>query len=60
MIGAIEQQGHALVPLDIHLQGGFAKVTLALGKGKKAHDKREDLKRRDAEREIARTMRRQR
>jgi len=60
LIGAVEQRGHALVPLDIHLQGGYAKVTLALGKGKKVHDKREDLKRRDAEREIARTMRRRR
>ena len=60
LIGAVEQQGHTLVPLDIHLQGGYAKVTLALGKGKKVRDKREDLKRRDAEREIARTMRRRR
>jgi SsrA-binding protein len=57
MIGAVEQQGHALVPLDVHLTKGYAKVTLALGRGKKLHDKREDLKRKDAEREMARSMR---
>ncbi len=57
LIGAVEQQGYALVPLDVHLQKGYAKVTLALGKGKKLHDKREDLKRRDADREIERSMR---
>ena len=60
LIGAVEQQGHTLVPLDLHLQNGYAKLTLALGKGKKVHDKREDLKRRDAERDIARTMTRRR
>ena len=60
MIGAVEQQGHALVPLDVHLTKGYAKVTLALGKGKKLHDKREDLKRKDAEREMARSMRQRR
>jgi SsrA-binding protein len=60
MIGAVEQQGHALVPLDVHLTRGCAKVTLALGRGKKLHDKREDLKRKDADREMARSMRRRR
>ncbi|UCD25874.1 MAG: SsrA-binding protein, partial [Gemmatimonadota bacterium] len=39
-----------------HLSAGWAKVTLALGRGKKLHDKREDLKRRDADREAARAM----
>lgn len=60
LIGAVEQQGHTLVPLDVHLSGGYAKVTLALGKGKKRYDKRQDLKRKDAEREMARSMKRRR
>jgi len=60
LIGAVEQQGNALVPLDIHLSNGYAKVTMALGKGKKLHDKRDTLKRKDAEREIARTLKRRR
>jgi SsrA-binding protein len=56
LIGAVEQRGHTLVPLDVHLSHGFAKLTIALARGKKMHDKREDLKRRDAERDIARSL----
>lgn len=54
IIGAVEQRGLTLVPMEIYFSNGKAKVALALGKGKKVHDKREDLKRRAAEREIAR------
>jgi len=60
LIGAVEQKGLTLVPLDLHLTNGRAKVTLALARGKKMHDKREDLKRRDAERELARSVGRRR
>ncbi len=57
LIGATEQQGLALVPLELYFRKGRAKVTLALGKGKKVHDRREDIKRREADREVARAMR---
>jgi len=57
MIGAVERQGLTLVPLDIHFTRGKAKVTLALGKGKKLHDKRDDARRREDEREMARAAR---
>jgi len=60
LIGALERRGLTLIPLDLHLSGGWAKVTLALGRGKKLHDKREDLKRRDADREAARATGRRR
>ena len=60
LIGAVEQKGLTLVPLDLHLSEGWAKVTVALGRGKKAHDKREDLKRRAADREAARAVGRRR
>jgi SsrA-binding protein len=60
LIGAVEQQGLTLVPLDLHFTGGRAKVTLALAKGKKVYDRREDLKRRTAEREAARALGRRR
>jgi SsrA-binding protein len=60
LIGAVEQQGLTLVPLDLHFANGRAKVTLALAKGKKLHDRREDLKRRTAEREAARAVGRRR
>ena len=46
LIGAVEQKGLTLVPLELYFRNGRAKVALALGRGKKHHDKREDLKRR--------------
>jgi SsrA-binding protein len=57
MIGAVERQGLTLVPLDLYFKNGRAKVMLALGKGKKEHDKREDLRKRDDERDMARFVR---
>ena len=60
LIGSVEQKGLTLIPLDVHLARGRAKVTLALARGKKEHDKREDLKRRIADREAARAMGRRR
>ncbi|HEX8726692.1 MAG TPA: SsrA-binding protein SmpB [Gemmatimonadaceae bacterium] len=57
LIGAVEREGLTLVPLDLYFKHGVAKVTLALGKGKKLHDKRETARARDAEREMARVGR---
>jgi SsrA-binding protein len=57
LIGAVEREGLTLIPLDLYFKHGVAKVTLALGKGKKLHDKRETAKARDAEREMARVGR---
>jgi SsrA-binding protein len=52
----VDEKGLTLVPLDIHFSRGFAKLTLAVGRGKKLHDKRETLKRREQEREAQRAM----
>lgn len=57
LVAAIEQKGLALVPLELYFKNGRAKVKLALGKGKKVHDRREDIKRRMADREMARALR---
>ena len=57
LIGAIERQGLTLIPLELYFKRGIVKVAMALGKGKKAHDKREDAKAKDADREIARAVR---
>lgn len=54
---AVHQQGLTLVPLRIYLKRGMAKLELAIGRGKKQFDKRQDIAKKDAEREIARTMR---
>lgn len=57
LIGATQEKGLTLVPLDLHLDRGYIKVNLALARGKKLHDKREDVKKRDAEREMRRAVR---
>ena len=56
--GKIQEKGFTLVPLSIYFRNGWAKVKLALARGKKLYDKREDLKRRVAEREAERAMQR--
>ncbi|MGY6530291.1 MAG: SsrA-binding protein SmpB [Cyanobacterium sp.] len=58
LIGLLEQQGLTLVPLKMYLKGDWIKINLGLGKGKKLHDKRETIKRRDDERQMARMMKR--
>ena len=58
LLGAVEQKGYALVRLELYFKNSHAKVTVALGRGKKEYDRRDDLKRRDAEREMARAVRR--
>ncbi|CAN5805385.1 SsrA-binding protein [soil metagenome] len=58
LIGATQQEGFTLIPLELYLKDGLVKVAIALGKGKKNYDKREDAKRRDADREIQRAVRR--
>ena len=56
LIGRVEERGLTLVPLRMYFRRGKAKVELALARGKKTHDKREDIARREAEREIAAAM----
>ena len=58
LIGKVEQKGLTLVPLKMYLKNGLVKVTLGLGKGKKLHDKRDDMKERQDKREMERAMKR--
>ncbi|HTL11353.1 MAG TPA: SsrA-binding protein SmpB [Bdellovibrionota bacterium] len=60
LFGAIIQKGMALVPTQIYLKQGRCKVELGLGKGKKSHDKRDTLKAKSSDREIAQAMKRSR
>ena len=53
---ATRERGVTLVPLSIYFKDGRAKVEIAVARGKKQHDKREDLKRKAAERDIRRAM----
>lgn len=52
MFGAITQKGLSIVPLRMYFKKGKAKIELGLGKGKKKYDKREDLKKKSAQREM--------
>jgi SsrA-binding protein len=56
LIGQVEQKGLTLVLLDIYFRRGIAKATLALARGKKLHDKREDLRKRSDERDMERAL----
>lgn len=48
--------GITLVPLKVYIKNGFAKVLIGIAKGKKTYDKREDLKRKEVDRQIDRTL----
>ena len=52
LYGQIKQKGYALIPLSIYFNGSLVKLELALAKGKKLYDKREDLKKKDANKQI--------
>lgn len=58
--GKITEKGFTLVPLRAYLKNGRVKVEIGLGRGKKAHDKRETIKRRDAERETRQAVKERR
>lgn len=53
----VQRQGYTLIPLRIYLKDGRMKLELGLCKGKKLHDKRDDMARRDASREMDRALR---
>lgn len=51
------EKGLAIVPLDIHFTRGRAKVTLGLGRGKKLHDKRDTMRKKEMKRDVDRALR---
>ena len=54
--GSLTEKGITAVPLKMYIKHGYAKVLIGLAKGKHQYDKREDMKRRDANRQIERVM----
>lgn len=54
LLGKVREKGLALIPLKMYFKNGWAKVELALARGKKLYDKREDMAERDAKREMER------
>lgn len=56
LIGKVKEKGYALVPLKLYFKHGLVKLELALATGKKLYDKRQDLAKKDAKREMERAM----
>ncbi len=56
LLGKLRESGLTLIPLSLYFSDGWAKVELGLARGKHAYDKRQDLAKRDAQREISRAV----
>lgn len=57
LIGVVQEKGQSVVPLNVMNVHGFVKIELAIVRGKKQHDKRETIKKREVDRSIQRTLR---
>jgi SsrA-binding protein len=58
MLGKIKKEGYSIVPLELFLSHGFAKIEIGLAKGKKLYDKREAIAKKTQDRDIARHIKR--
>jgi SsrA-binding protein len=58
LTGKVKERGLTLVPLRLYFKNGRAKIELALGRGKKQHDKRDSIREREVKREMDRAMKR--
>lgn len=58
LIGATKEKGYSIIPLSVYLNNGLVKVKIGLAKGKKLHDKRDTIAKRDSDRRIQQALRR--
>ena len=56
LYGQLKEQGLTLIPLKIYLKDGLIKLELAIGRGKKIYDKRQNMKKREAQRDVERAL----
>lgn len=56
MLGKVKKEKYTIVPLNVFLENGWAKIEIALAKGKQLHDKRESIAKKDMDRDIARNI----
>lgn len=56
LVGKVKEKGYTLVPIEVYFTDGKAKILIGLAKGKKLYDKREDLAKKDAKREMERAF----
>ena len=55
LYGKVNEKGYSLIPLRVYFQNGKVKLTIALARGKRKHDKRETIRRRDEQRDLERS-----
>ena len=56
MLGKVKKEKYTIVPLNVFLENGWAKIEIALARGKQLHDKRESIAKKDMDRDIARNI----
>lgn len=56
LIGRVKRDGYTIVPLKMYIKDGYAKLLIGVGKGKKNYDKRDDLRKKEAKRDMERTF----
>lgn len=56
LYGSIREKGYSIIPLRLYFKDGLVKVEIGLAKGKKLYDKREDLKKKDSQRELSQAI----
>ncbi|GAB6184164.1 SsrA-binding protein SmpB [Thermodesulfovibrio hydrogeniphilus] len=56
LAGKIQQKGYSLIPLKIYFKGPYAKVEIAIARGRKKYEKRDIIKKKEAQREIERAL----
>ena len=56
LIGLVNQKGYSLIPISLYFKNNFVTLELGIGKGKKLYDKRQELAKKDANRQIQRTL----
>ncbi len=56
LIGRVEERGYTIIPVQLYLVRGLAKLEIALARGKRKYDKRRDIAKRDSQREIERAL----
>ena len=56
LVGAVKRDGYTIVPIKMYLKDGYAKLLIGVGKGKKDYDKRNDMRKKEARREMERVF----
>ncbi len=59
LIGLVKQKGYSLIPIAMYFKGNYVKIKLGIGKGKKLYDKRQELAKKDSERQIQANLKQQ-